>query len=173
MMPPDDIACLRSGTPRQQAAWRTLRDLRIFERLAAYDPVLAGTIPIDCDIPGSDLDVICCCADFDALAALLRRHWGHMPGFRLAVKSIEDEPSLVCDFLAPDFPIQIFAQDRPSRQQRAYLHMLVEARLLAGADAGARAAIRALKRSGLKTEPAFAAYFGLPGDPYLALLELS
>lgn len=33
-------------------------------------------------------------------------------------------------------------------------------------------AIQQLKAVGLKTEPAFADYFGLSGDPYQAMLEL-
>ena len=37
----------------------------------------------------------------------------------------------------------------------------------------AREAIRALKRDGLKTEPAFGQYFGIMGDPYAALLDLA
>lgn len=150
-----------------------LKELGIFEHLASYDPVLAGTIPLDCDIPGSDLDIICCCRDLDALTGLLRRLWGHMPGFRIARKMRDGEDSLVCDFETPSFPIQIFAQNRPTHQQNAVRHMLAEARLLAQGGETARQAIRKLKMQGLKTEPAFATYFGLPGDPYQALLELS
>ncbi|RJQ64221.1 MAG: DUF4269 domain-containing protein, partial [Desulfobacteraceae bacterium] len=30
-----------------------------------------------------------------------------------------------------------------------------------------------LRMSGMKTEPAFATYFGIPGDPFGALFELS
>ncbi len=41
------------------------------------------------------------------------------------------------------------------------------------ADDEARSAIRALKASGLKTEPTFGRYFDLSGDPYLRLLELA
>jgi hypothetical protein len=43
--------------------------MALFDILLAYDPVLAGTIPLDVDVPGSDLDIICCCADTDVFAA--------------------------------------------------------------------------------------------------------
>ncbi|MFQ5796001.1 MAG: DUF4269 domain-containing protein, partial [Candidatus Bipolaricaulia bacterium] len=57
--------------------------------------------------------------------------------------------------------------------QNAYRHMAVEARLLAIGGEQARQEIRRLKRTGLKTEPAFACYFNLEGDPYQVLLQLA
>jgi hypothetical protein len=51
--------------------------------------------------------------------------------------------------------------------------MVVEARLLVIGGEEARREIRRLKRCGLKTEPAFARYFQLAGDPFEVLLELS
>ena len=60
----------------------------------------------------------------------------------------------------------------PVSQQRAYRHMVVEARLLELGGEPLQSAIIALKRSGLKTEPAFARCLGIHGDPYLALLAL-
>jgi hypothetical protein len=51
--------------------------------------------------------------------------------------------------------------------------MVVEARLLSIGGEEARREIRYLKRCGLKTEPAFARYFRLAGDPFEVLLELS
>jgi uncharacterized protein DUF4269 len=50
--------------------------------------------------------------------------------------------------------------------------MLVEYRILHIAGDTTRQAIRDLKKEGLKTEPAFAQYFNLEGDPYQALIEL-
>ena len=51
--------------------------------------------------------------------------------------------------------------------------MVVEARLLRHGGPEVRHKIRQLKGQGLKTEPAFAAVFGLPGDPYQTLLALA
>lgn len=165
------IAYLQTGTDRQREAYRTLADLRLFERLAAFTPVLAGTIPLDIDLPGSDLDIICQAADLDHFAALVRAAYGDQPDFRVTRKEVGALPTVIARFTRATFPIELFAQDRPVQEQNAYRHMIAEARLLASAGPGAKEAIRALKAGGLKTEPAFAAYFNLPGDPYEALLK--
>jgi hypothetical protein len=56
-------------TPDTQS-WRlaqqTLGSLGFPDGLAPYNPVLAGTIPLGVDIPGSDLDIICHADDLDA-----------------------------------------------------------------------------------------------------------
>ena len=168
-----DIAYLKTGAPRQRAAYGVLQRLRIFERLAAHAPILTGTIPLDIDVPGSDLDVICQAEDFDAFEALLTRHFAAAADFRLHRQEVKGMPSVVCNFEAEGFPVEIFAQPRPTRQQSAYRHLLAEARLLQLAGDAAKREIRQLKLSGLKTEPAFGEYFALPGDPYRTLYALS
>ena len=69
--------------------------------------------------------------------------------------------------------VELFGQPCPVQRQRACRHLIAEARLLALGGAEARDAIRKRKRSGMKTEPAFADYFRLEGDPYDVLEALS
>jgi hypothetical protein len=80
---------------------------------------------------------------------------------------------VIAKFSCGDFLVEIFAQPVPVQEQRGYRHLLVEDRLLRLGGKKARQEIRWLKLAGMKTEPAFAAYFHLPGDPYLTLLELA
>lgn len=166
------IEYLATGSPRQQAAYAALHAIALFDHLAPYQPILVGTIPIQIDLPESDLDVVCSATDLLAFRALLETHFGRLPGFELSEKEREGLPTLVCRFTAGPFPVEIFAQPRPTTTMNGYRHMVVEAHLLALAGTEVAATIRSLKAGGMKTEPAFAHYFGLEGDPYKALLDL-
>lgn len=167
-----DIAYLLDGAARQRAAYETLIRLGIFEVLDRYTPLLVGTIPIDIDVPGSDLDIICEADDLQAFAEDVEWAYGTEREFRLWRRRIRGIPSVVATFLFEEFPIEVFAQPQPVTSQNAYRHMMVEARLLEIGGPAAQRAIRRLKREGMKTEPAFAHYFDIQGDPYQALLEL-
>ncbi len=167
-----DIAYLLGGNARQRAAHDLLARLGIFDSLAPHRPTLVGTIPIDVDLPESDLDIICEAASPDAFAEIVRAAYGDRPDFQQRFAEHQGMRSAVARFTFEETPIEVFAQDRPISLQNAFRHMVVEARLLALAGPEANEAIRALKRSGLKTEPAFARYFAIPGDAYAALSRL-
>jgi len=141
--------------------------------LEAHHPTLAGTIPIGVDLPASDLDVICEAYDLGRFARLITNTYGACPGFLLRHRSIGSLPTVVARFFACGFSVEIFAQPRPVWRQNAVRHMLVERRLLRLGGWWAAQAVRRLKEEGLKTEPAFARVFGLDGDPYRRLSELS
>ena len=168
-----DITYLQQGNPRQKQAYRALRDLRVFEILRDYSPVLAGTVPLELSLPGSDLDILCEAYDLVGFRQRVAGAFRDYADFQVKEKIIMGIGSLVASFQAGDFRIEIFGQPRPVEEQHAYRHMLVEARLLEIGGAAARDEIRRLKQEGLKTEPAFARYFGLPGDAYEVLLRLS
>lgn len=167
-----DLSALQAGTARQQAAERVLLRLNVFGRLRRYSPLLAGTIRLDVDVPSSDLDVICKVDDLAAFEREVHAHFGTEANFRIKRRVIHGLESVIANFDADQFTVEIFGQSRLIEAQNAYRHMVVEARLLEIGGVAARDAVRALKRSGLKTEPAFAAYFRIKGDPYQALLDL-
>lgn len=168
-----DLTYLRTGTVRQQQAWHAIAETRIMELLQPYTPVLAGTIPLDIDVSGSDLDIICECHDLDHLESKVRAHFGGHKDYtemRLIVSNI---PTSVISYYAAGFFFEIFAQPVPVIKQNAYRHMDMEARLLTLGGQDAYREIRQLKKQGTKTEPAFALYFQIAGDdPYQALLDL-
>ncbi len=173
-MQPDwfKIDYLQNGTTRQRAACTTLINLRTFDVLRDFSPVLVGTIPINIDIPDSDVDVICRVKSTEPFISIVQTAYGQHKGFQIKQDLTNGLP-IVVYFETQDFPIEVYAEDCPVIQQRAYIHMVVAYRLLCLAGESARTAIRQLKRNGLKTEPAFARYFGLAGDPYERLLELA
>ncbi|WP_440118723.1 DUF4269 domain-containing protein [Paenibacillus sp. QZ-Y1] len=164
----DVMAHLASGNVRQQDAYQVLRASGLLHILAANHPYPAGTVPIDIDIPGSDLDLLCEAEDLGAFENLLHRHLGEMQGFRCerGEGSPGKLPYVTCCLQMGNWPIEIFAQSIPVSSQNAYVHMLVEWDLLQLWGAAGHREIRRLKLKGLKTEPAFASVLGLQGDPY-------
>ena len=172
-IPWQDIAYLRDGNERQRAAYRALQGLQVFSILRIYTPILVGTIPIDIDVQTSDLDIACEALDLGAFERQVSAAFGQQEGFRVKRKLIKGVPSVVANLLHGGFQVEIFGQPQSVTEQHAYRHMVVEARLLAIGGDEARREIRRLKRAGLKTEPAFARYFQLAGDPFEVLLELS
>lgn len=174
MSDPVDIAdwrTLAKGSADQRHAFQTLSASRLMDNLAEQGARLAGTFPLDLVVPGSDLDILIHAPDPAALVSALTGPWASRPGFTWRMADVEAGPALVVAFTLSDLPIEIFAHPLPVVQQMGWRHMVVEDRLLR-LDPGLGAEIRALKRAGMKTEPAFAQQLRLPGDPYLAILDL-
>lgn len=162
---------LAQGSDDQRRAHAVLVRHDLLGRLAPLDAVLAGTVPLDIQGPGSDLDILVAAPDPAALIPRLDAMFGTLPDYHRRLADFIDGPALVTGFTLEDWPVEIFAQALPVERQMGWRHMLVEARLLALFPAAAMA-IRGMKAAGLKTEPAFATLFNLPGDPYQALLTL-
>lgn len=142
------------------------------ETLKAYSPVLCGTIPLNINVAGSDLDIICEATNFERLENTLRQHYAQLVDFSIRYAEVRHVPSLIANFSSEDFKIEVFAQATPVKQQYAFRHMCVEKRILELAGYSFRQQVMRLKEEGVKTEPAFAQLLSLSGDPYDALLEL-
>lgn len=169
----NNIAYLLAGNKRQQSAFYTLESLNLMSILRNYSPTLTGTIPLNIDIEGSDIDIICEVYEHNTFEGIVSTNFGSQQDFQLKNKIIGGLTSTVINFTSSRFPIEIFAQPKPVNEQNAYLHMNVEARLLAIGGEEARQEVRHLKLMGLKTEPAFARYFNIKNDPYMELLSLA
>jgi hypothetical protein len=162
---------LAQGSPDQRRAHAVLVRHDLLGLLAPLDVALAGTVPLDIQVPGSDLDILVAAPDTAALISRLDGLFSQMPDYQRRLSRFADGPAVVTSFILEDWPVEIFAQALPVERQLAWRHMLVEARLLALFPM-AKAAIQGMKTAGMKTEPAFATLFSLPGDPYQALLAL-
>ncbi len=168
-----DINFMRSGTVKQQEAFHALKDSRIFEILSDYTPFLAGTIPLDIYIKDSDLDIICQAEDFNSFSKLVQSEFGTCTSYKSYQTEVRGRPSLVIQFFLKGFQFEIFCQNTPIFEQFAVIHFIVEKRILDIHGDKVRNDIRKLKEMGLKTEPAFAKYFNILGDPYLELAKLN
>jgi hypothetical protein len=139
-------------------------------KLEKYDPILVGTIPINIDIESSDLDIVCCWENKSDFIESLVSGFGKESNFTMKETWLHNYKTVIARFVIAHFRVEVFGQAVPTRQQRAYLHMIKEYDILCSKDEAFRKQVIKLKKQGFKTEPAFAELLGLTGDPYEALL---
>ncbi|MCL6603686.1 MAG: DUF4269 domain-containing protein [Paenibacillus sp.] len=163
---------LSQGNQRQRKAYEILTETSIFEVFGEYTPILVGTIPIDIDISSSDLDIICEVHDFEEFEQLLVQCFQEMSMFYISKRTVQDIPRIVCSFQYKKWAIEIFGQPIPTLEQNGYKHMIIEKRLLKILGEETKEIIRELKRSGLKTEPAFGELLRIDGNIYEKLIEM-
>ncbi|WP_443945890.1 DUF4269 domain-containing protein [Pedobacter sp. AW1-32] len=165
-----DITYLRTGNERQKLTYNLLKKHRMMDVLEQYDPILVGTIPIEIDLENSDLDIICYVTDQEKFSAILKQNFSHLDLFKL--DHIERLDAVKANFMIDGQEFEIFGQAIPTTEQNGYRHMVIEYQLLNQKGTEFRHKIIELKRSGYKTEPAFARLLGLIGNPYEVLLSL-
>jgi len=140
--------------------------------LQEYNPILVGTIPIDIDLPDSDLDIICEVHDFNSFEELVISSFQDFQDFRYSIRTVYGIRRIVVNFNYNGWPIEIFGQPIPSKEQNGYQHMIVEYRILKILGNKGHRMIRDLKDGGLKTEPAFAKLMKREGNAFELLLEI-
>lgn len=166
-----NIEYLKFGNERQRNAYFVLQELEIFDFLEKYNPILAGTIPIEIDLPESDLDIICECEDPISFAEYVTDKFGKYQDFRIWRNTHQGVISTMASFSFKGQEIEIFGQNIPTDKQNAFRHMLIERKILQEKGTEFKNKIIELKKQGIKTEPAFAQMLDLKGDPYLELLK--
>jgi hypothetical protein len=167
-----EIDYLKNGNERQKKAYEILTKYRILEKMKDYSPILAGTVPIEIDIKGSDLDII-----FEVDLKYKQDFLDDLLFCQLISNDVEAEYPIVngekcitLNFMLEGFPIEIFGQNKPTTQQNAYLHMVAEYKILQEKGEKFKQKIIELKKQGIKTEPAFGMLLGLE-NPYEDLLK--
>lgn len=164
------IGYLRTGSPLQQKGFKALSESTLFDLLKEYFPVLTGTLPLDIFIEGSGLDICCEVHNHKKFESDLKHYFSDRPNFSIHRKKLSDIESTLCTFLLADFFVEIVGQPIAVTRQMAFLHMIIEHKILETKDAHFKEKVIELKKNGIKTEPAFALLLGLPGDPFKSLL---
>jgi hypothetical protein len=171
MMTFDNIEYLRNGNDKQRRSYRTLTENNIFEKLQPFSPILTGTIPINIDTEESDLDIICHYKNKDKFIKILIKEFRKLENFTLTERTINNHETILANFLLDEFKIEIFGQNRPTKEQESFRHMIIEDELLRRHGENFRQEIIKLKKEGLKTEQAFGKLLGITGNPYEELLN--
>lgn len=169
----ENIEYLKLGNKKQKLAYEVLSKLQIFNILKNYKPILVGTIPLDIDTPASDLDIICEVYNYETFEKTVKQKYGNCGSFHIDRQIVRGLETSFSSFIYNEFTIEIFGQPKPVFEQNGYRHMIVEKKLIELSGTEAKKEIKKLKKSGMKTEPAFAKYFGLKGDSYDEVLKLS
>jgi hypothetical protein len=165
------IDYLESGNERQKKVFGVLKRHSVMELLSDFDPILVGTLPINIDIETSDLDIICFWKDKHDFRVQIEQHFNRCENFSIRESSDFEHETIIADCTIDGFEIEIFGQPIPSRLQNGYRHMVIENEILQFKGEDFRKQIMALKKQGIKTEPAFAQLLNLKGDPHQALLQ--
>lgn len=166
----NSIAYLQQGSEVQQQVYHTLSSHQILELLAAFNPVVVGTFPLDIAIETSDIDIACQFENVEVFQSIVQNNFSSCKGFSDLVFEMRKMKTYVANFILDDFPIELFAQAIPVSAQYGYRHMVIEHEILQEQGPIFKTQIIGLKREGIKTEPAFAKLLGLTGDPYESLL---
>lgn len=145
--------------------WDSLMNSHLLSEWAEYSPLVAGTYPLQLAVEHSDVDLLLYTDDLAGLAQKLTAK-----GFKNALHTVDQLATLIGEREFQGVKYEVFAQNCPSVEQKAYRHFQVEERLLKYGGESLRKAVQVARRRGLKTELAFAEVLGIPGDPYSTLL---
>ena len=150
---------------------QVLQSLELLTKLREFDPIVIGTPPLGIDIETSDIDIACSANDLDSFKMVASTEFSKCNGFRCRDANLQDLESVVVQFQAFNWDIELFCQTIPTNQQWGVRHFSIEQRLL-NLEPRLKKVVSYLKKNGLKTEPAFTAALGLSGDPYSVILEI-
>ena len=165
------IDYLKNGNDKQIQAYEVLTQHKVLSDITEFDPILAGTIPINIDIDNSDLDIICYWKNKTEFIEKLNSIFGTKNNYTIRETIIDGKESVIANFKIESFEIEVFGQNIPTKEQNAYRHMVTEYKILQAKGEDFRIQIIKLKQNGYKTEPAFAYLLDLKGNSYSELLK--
>lgn len=168
-LPLESVICLE----KNQAVLAAVESLGVFKEFACFNPQISGSVPLGISGEGGDVDILFDVKDFNQFKDSVLDLRSRVKNFEIKTIPLQSEPCVFLSFNFNGNDFEWVGQNKCSLKQRAHQHLLIEARLLNIAGPQSIKDIAQIKQEGLKTEPAFAKYFGIEGDPYLRLLEIS
>ncbi len=165
-----DLKILRDGSAEQRRIYHLIQKTQILSLLSAFDPVVAGTFPLDIQVPASDVDIICEFKNPSTFVLCLQKNFLKMNAFQLRILDRLDPMAVVANFEMEGQQFEVFGQALPVERQLGFRHMQIEDKILKRMGDAFKVQVIDLKKLGVKTEPAFCQLLGIQGDPYLNLL---
>ncbi len=161
---------MKFGSDKQKKAYIAIKELGIMSNLRTYHPVLCGTIPIGIDVEDSDLDIIMEVNKLDEFESQLRTLYGKYEKFKVKRTTIRLKEVVKANFVFNNFEFELFGQNESVHNQNAYLHMIIEYKLMQRFPE-LKSKVLGLRKQGHKTEPAFCEILGITEDPYYGLIR--
>jgi len=137
--------------------------------LKPWMPLLSGSIPLELDLPGSDLDILLGARDLDVAAQEISQKLSqHQISEQISWKESQTRHGrcLTASIMANEITVELFLSAVNPLDQNSHRHLLSEYCLLVQHGEPLRARIKSLKAEGFTTEEAFAKALDLKGDPY-------
>ncbi|MGD1951490.1 MAG: DUF4269 domain-containing protein [Leptolyngbyaceae cyanobacterium] len=150
---------------------QVVQTLSLLTILREFDPVIIGTPPLGIELETSDIDIACSANNLARFRTIMLTKFSKFDCFQCYDSIWQNQNSVIVQFHAYNWDIELFCQTIPTNQQWGVRHFNIEQRLL-NIEPRLRSVVLRLKQHGLKTEPAFAQALGLSGDPYLSILDL-
>ena len=167
-----NINYLNYGNDRQKLLYEEITKLRLIESFSIFNPIIVGTIPIEIDIPSSDVDIIIDLSKGDILI-YFKEFAKNFRNFILEIKINKiSENSFIAQFQTENFKFEIFGEFKETSKQFGFVHMVIENEILNLLGQDFKNSIKKLKYKGFKTELAFCVLLNINEDPYGFLYNL-
>lgn len=148
-------------------AW--LSKTSFLAKLAPWQAMFSGSIPIGVHLDDSDLDVLLYSSSPKSAIDEINHVMKDIGDISWKKRSTSDL-EYVGRLAGGSRVIEFFISNVPSVKQNSHRHLLSEYLLLVKEGDGLRAKVKALKMQGASTEEAFCQALGIAGDPYRGLL---
>lgn len=157
---------------KSEKIWQAIQDSKVLSLFREKRPLVAGTFPLGIATTLSDVDILIQETDLPKLRSFLEYQFSTETDFKITEDTVDELPTLICGFKFQGIPFELFAQDKETVKQTAYVHFQVEERLLKYGGEVLKARVQGERSLGIHTEHAFANLLSLPGDPYVSLAGL-
>jgi hypothetical protein len=166
-----NIKFLQYGSERQIEVYQLLQESKLLILLEPYNPILVGSIPLQLDLPASDVDIICQFKSKNQFMNHISRMFNQEAQFIVKEFFMYGIETVTANFQIKGVEVELFAQEIPTKEQMGYKHLLIEYELLKLYGEPFRKQILELKKNGSTTEEAICKILGIEGNPYISLID--
>ncbi|MEM8777333.1 MAG: DUF4269 domain-containing protein [Cyanobacteria bacterium P01_G01_bin.49] len=149
-------------------AIKAINDSQILQKLERYNPVVVSTILVGLDTEDSDIDIVC---SYNSQFIFFQDLQSLVEGFFDGICKQRNN-YVLARFEYAEYLFEIFGTNQKVEAQMAFRHYQIMQRLSRIGGTNFQNTVKAIKKTGIKTEPAIALILQLEGNPYHSVLML-